>query len=330
MELRRTNYLAIRLVEGERRRQNGTHVRTRLRGNVPICAPKQTGDIVDLTQLRQTLAAHFTQDELRDDWQTFVETHRPVLWMSLLRIVSIYPQSSLYRHASRQGTGDDPIGFLQTESENLPIYEQHAIKRMDFKCFPKYPTIQISMEKSTWSSSYGFTVLHVQIPHVEAHHKDEWTWVKDCRLRFFARNSRRCSKSDDTSPMASSRLSFTCCHKIKIKKNRVIMADNEQKAIQLMAEAEKKLHSSKGFFGSLFGGSSKVEEAVECYQRAANMFKMAKKWGAAGNAFCEAAMFHAKAGSKHDAATNYVDAANCYKKSDSNETSGTAQTLNAL
>jgi alpha-soluble NSF attachment protein len=31
------------------------------------------------------------------------------------------------------------------------------------------------------------------------------------------------------------------------------MADNEQKAMQLMAEAEKKLNSSKGFFGSLFG-----------------------------------------------------------------------------
>lgn len=97
------------------------------------------------------------------------------------------------------------------------------------------------------------------------------------------------------------------------------MGDNEQKAIQLMAEAEKKLTSSKGFFGSLFGGSSKVEEAVECYQRAANLFKMAKKWGAAGNAFCDAANLHAKAGSKHDAATNYVDAANCYKKSDPNE-----------
>ncbi|PNF32238.1 Alpha-soluble NSF attachment protein [Cryptotermes secundus] len=97
------------------------------------------------------------------------------------------------------------------------------------------------------------------------------------------------------------------------------MADNEQKAMQLMAEAEKKLSSSKGFFGSLFGGSSKVEEAVECYQRAANMFKMAKKWGAAGNAFCEAASLHAKAGNKHDAATNYVDAANCFKKSDPNE-----------
>ncbi|KAG5306754.1 SNAP protein, partial [Acromyrmex insinuator] len=56
------------------------------------------------------------------------------------------------------------------------------------------------------------------------------------------------------------------------------MADNEQKALQLVAEAERKLSSSKGFFGALFGSSSKVEEAVECYQRAANMFKMAKKW----------------------------------------------------
>ncbi|XP_012267694.2 alpha-soluble NSF attachment protein [Athalia rosae] len=97
------------------------------------------------------------------------------------------------------------------------------------------------------------------------------------------------------------------------------MADNEQKAIQLMAEAEKKLTSSKGIFSSLFGGTSKVEEAVECYQRAANLFKMAKKWGAAGNAFCQAASLHGKAGSRHDAATNYVDAANCYKKSNPNE-----------
>lgn len=31
------------------------------------------------------------------------------------------------------------------------------------------------------------------------------------------------------------------------------MADNEQKAMQLIAEAEKKLNSSKGFLGSLFG-----------------------------------------------------------------------------
>lgn len=49
------------------------------------------------------------------------------------------------------------------------------------------------------------------------------------------------------------------------------------------------------------------------------MFKMAKKWNQAGSAFCEAANLHAKAGSKHDAATNYVDASNCYKKTDPNE-----------
>ena len=48
------------------------------------------------------------------------------------------------------------------------------------------------------------------------------------------------------------------------------------------------------------------------------MFKMAKKWGAAGNAFCEAANLYSKLGSRHDAATNFVDAANCYKKSDPN------------
>ncbi|EFN79607.1 Soluble NSF attachment protein [Harpegnathos saltator] len=97
------------------------------------------------------------------------------------------------------------------------------------------------------------------------------------------------------------------------------MADNEQKALQLVAEAERKLSSSRSFFGSLFGSSSKVEEAVECYHRAANMFKMAKKWSSAGKAFYDAADLHAKAGSRHDAANNYVDAANCFKKSDTNE-----------
>ncbi|GBP76353.1 Alpha-soluble NSF attachment protein [Eumeta japonica] len=97
------------------------------------------------------------------------------------------------------------------------------------------------------------------------------------------------------------------------------MADNEQKAMQLMAEAEKKLSSSKSFLGSLFGGSSKVEEAVDCYLRAANLFKMAKKWAQAGQAFCNAAQLHLKAGMRHDAATNFVDASNCYKKCDPNE-----------
>ncbi|XP_044765382.1 alpha-soluble NSF attachment protein [Coccinella septempunctata] len=97
------------------------------------------------------------------------------------------------------------------------------------------------------------------------------------------------------------------------------MASNEQKAQQLIAEAEKKLNTTKGFFGSFFGGNSRVEDAIECYQRAGNLFKMAKNWPQAGSAFCETANLHLRAGARHDAATNYVDAANCYKKSDINE-----------
>lgn len=62
-----------------------------------------------------------------------------------------------------------------------------------------------------------------------------------------------------------------------------------------------------------------MDEAVESYQRAANLFKMAKNWSQAGKAFCEAANLHSKAGSRHDAATNYVDASNCYKKTETQE-----------
>lgn len=47
---------------------------------------------------------------------------------------------------------------------------------------------------------------------------------------------------------------------------------------------------------------------------------MAKKWSSAGRAFYDAADLHSKAGSRHDAANNYVDAANCFKKSDTNGT----------
>ncbi len=71
-------------------------------------------------------------------------------------------------------------------------------------------------------------------------------------------------------------------------------------------------------FTSSRSGGSKVDEALELYSRAANSFKMAKKWGSAGNAFLEAANLHVKNGSRHDAANMYVDAANCFKKSDQN------------
>uniref|UniRef100_A0AAY5EJS7 N-ethylmaleimide-sensitive factor attachment protein, alpha b n=1 Tax=Electrophorus electricus TaxID=8005 RepID=A0AAY5EJS7_ELEEL len=93
----------------------------------------------------------------------------------------------------------------------------------------------------------------------------------------------------------------------------------EKEAMALMAEAEKKVKSSQSFFGSLFGGSSKMEEACDMYGRAANMFKMAKNWSAAGNAFSQAALLHLQMQNKHDAATNFIDAGNAFKKADPQE-----------
>uniref|UniRef100_A0A669DN23 N-ethylmaleimide-sensitive factor attachment protein, beta b n=1 Tax=Oreochromis niloticus TaxID=8128 RepID=A0A669DN23_ORENI len=62
-----------------------------------------------------------------------------------------------------------------------------------------------------------------------------------------------------------------------------------------------------------------LEEACEMYCRAANMFKMAKNWSGAGNAFCKAARLHLQLQNKHDCATSFIDAGNAYKKSDPNE-----------
>ncbi|XP_059095283.1 alpha-soluble NSF attachment protein-like isoform X2 [Tigriopus californicus] len=97
------------------------------------------------------------------------------------------------------------------------------------------------------------------------------------------------------------------------------MSDNESKANALVQDAEKKLNSSKSFLGGLFGGQNKVDEALEMYNRAGNLYKMGKKWSSAGNTFVTVAQHHVKLGNKHDAATSYVDAANCYKKSDPQE-----------
>eukprot|EP00064_Thunnus_orientalis_P019317 superscaffoldBa00004782_g19434 len=97
----------------------------------------------------------------------------------------------------------------------------------------------------------------------------------------------------------------------------------EKEAIQLMADADKKVKSSGSFLGGMFGGGHhKVEEACDMYCRAANMFKMAKNWSgaiAAGNAFCKAARLHMQLQNKHDCATSFIDAGNAYKKSDPND-----------
>ncbi|NWS53876.1 SNAB protein, partial [Chunga burmeisteri] len=104
----------------------------------------------------------------------------------------------------------------------------------------------------------------------------------------------------------------------------------EREAVQLMAEAEKRLSApvlgpafqsgtASGALSLHFRGNTRVEEACEMYTRAANMFKIAKNWSAAGNAFCQAAKLHMQLQSKHDSATSFVDAGNAYKKADPQE-----------
>jgi len=84
---------------------------------------------------------------------------------------------------------------------------------------------------------------------------------------------------------------------------------SEEKATEYWEKAEKKM---KGF--SLFGGSSKFEEAGDLYTKAANLFKTSKKWDQAGEAYLKAAECSLKLQSAHEAATNYVNASGCFKK----------------
>lgn len=93
----------------------------------------------------------------------------------------------------------------------------------------------------------------------------------------------------------------------------------EAEAFRLLQEAEKKMRGGKGVLGFFASASSRTDEAVDLYQRAANLFKMAKKWGSAGNAFVEAGDLQMTAENKHSAASSFVDASNCFKKVDPEE-----------
>eukprot|EP00124_Ichthyophonus_hoferi_P003327 Ihof_evm2s283 gene=Ihof_evmTU2s283 len=89
------------------------------------------------------------------------------------------------------------------------------------------------------------------------------------------------------------------------------MATQEEKAEQFVQQAEKKLKGG-GFF-SFLGGSNKIEDASELYTRAANAYKMSKKWREAGDCFEKTANL-LKESSKHESATNHIAAATCYRK----------------
>ncbi|XP_071274942.1 alpha-soluble NSF attachment protein-like isoform X1 [Agelaius tricolor] len=96
-------------------------------------------------------------------------------------------------------------------------------------------------------------------------------------------------------------------------------AEKEAEAQRLLSEAERKVRGAQSFLGGLFGGSSRLEEACECYTRAANLFKMAKNWSQAGAAFSRAAQLQLQLQSKHDAATNFGGRRQRFKKADPQE-----------
>lgn len=105
------------------------------------------------------------------------------------------------------------------------------------------------------------------------------------------------------------------------------MSVNEQKAKEMIAEATKKMNSSPGWFSSK---TAKYEDAAELFQKAANLLKISKKWGDAGQAFYDAATCLLKMSSgRFEAATCYVKAGHCFKK-DNNSTKAAEALQNAI
>ncbi|XP_059841350.1 beta-soluble NSF attachment protein isoform X3 [Hypanus sabinus] len=87
----------------------------------------------------------------------------------------------------------------------------------------------------------------------------------------------------------------------------------EKEAMQLMADAEKKVKSSHSFLGGLFGGNSRIEEACEMFARAANMFKMAKNWSEAINCLNAAIDIYTDMGRFTIAAKHHITIAEIYE-----------------
>ncbi|KAJ3166716.1 hypothetical protein HDU88_003199 [Geranomyces variabilis] len=75
-----------------------------------------------------------------------------------------------------------------------------------------------------------------------------------------------------------------------------------------LAEAEKKANH-RGWFGG-----NKLEEASELYGKAANAFKLSKKWKEAGDAFMSQAGVLNRMNERDEAASSYMNAAKCFKK----------------
>nr|XP_026649057.1 beta-soluble NSF attachment protein [Zonotrichia albicollis] len=130
-------------------------------------------------------------------------------------------------------------------------------------------------------------------------------------LTFASRNSGRASKSSIPLSVFS--------HGEWDQPHRTQRGQDSQFPIPILALEPFPPRLASGAFLLHSRGNTRVEEACEMYTRAANMFKIAKNWSAAGNAFCQAAKLHMQLQSKHDSATSFVDAGNAYKKADPQE-----------
>jgi len=90
------------------------------------------------------------------------------------------------------------------------------------------------------------------------------------------------------------------------------MSAHEVQAYDWLDKGEK---SMKKKVMPMFGNAqAKFEDASEAFGKAANLFKMAKKYNEAGKAFIKVAECQLKLDSKHEAATSYASAATCFKK----------------
>uniref|UniRef100_A0A8C6ZY58 NSF attachment protein beta n=1 Tax=Nothoprocta perdicaria TaxID=30464 RepID=A0A8C6ZY58_NOTPE len=90
-------------------------------------------------------------------------------------------------------------------------------------------------------------------------------------------------------------------------------AGKEREAVQLMAEAEKRVKGSHSFLRGLFGGNTRLEEACEMYTRAANMFKIAKNWSEAINCLNAAIDIYTDMGRFTIAAKHHITIAEIYE-----------------
>jgi len=96
------------------------------------------------------------------------------------------------------------------------------------------------------------------------------------------------------------------------------MVDNTMESMKAQKHMEAGEKALKKW--SLFSSSSKYENAIESFTKAANSYKIAKEWELAANTWERIANLHIKLASTHEAATSFNEAAQCLKKCNSPDT----------